>query len=303
MNHKTLAVISIVSLITLSACGGGGGGSSSKSQPSPMPLSINASSTTLNANELEPASTSISLTNANGTVTTSNDYSGNGSVATTINGNEIEVIFTAPDLENNKEESFSISVSDADETKSLTFTATITNTSGEELASNISVIKAALEQQHYFDEISHVFTTYNKMAVLTNVYSQAVARSNETEFNNAVDSAQTSITTNDITPESIQSAIDNYHANTLTETELAVTLNDAITLLNEQSQLLLSSINSIANQSDKLPQLPELNYQVNTSLSPFIGNTLYGDWVDNVWEYKDDFSIIESALTSTCLAQ
>jgi predicted transglutaminase-like cysteine proteinase len=303
MNKKIITTVSAVSLATLSACGGGGGDSSSKPQPAPTPLSITASSTALNANELESANTNISLTNASGTVTTSNNYSGGGSVSTTINGNEIEVNFTSPDVENNIEEGFTVSVSDADETKTLTFTANITNTSGDMRVTDISIIKTALEQQNYFAEISHIFTTYNKMAILTSVYSQAMANSYNAQFNDALTSAKTAVTAYEITPESIQTVVDNYNANTLTETELSVTLNDAMTLLNEQSLPLLSSINDIANQSDKLPQLPELNYQVNSSLSPFTGNTLYGDWFENTWQYKAEFSIIESMLTSTCLAQ
>ncbi|PCH94027.1 MAG: hypothetical protein COB83_12690 [Gammaproteobacteria bacterium] len=302
MNKKIITLISTASLTILSACGGGSD-SSSKPQPAPTPLSVTASNSSLSTNELETASTSISLTNASGTVTTSNNYSGSGSISTTINGNVIEVNFTAPDVENNIEETFTVSISDSDETKSLTFTANITNTSGDKLVSDISQVKIAFDQQDYFAELSNIFTTYNKIVTLTSVYSQSVANNHHTQFNDVLTSANASVTANEITPESIQTAIDSYNSNTLTETELSVIFNDATALLNEKSLPLLTSINDIAKQSDKLPELLELSFQVNSSLSAFIGNNNYGEWADNTWQYKTDFSIIESVLTSTCLAQ
>jgi len=302
MSKNIIPLIATASLTLLTACGGGGD-SGTKPQPTPKPLAITTSSSTLNTNELESASADISLSNANGTVTASNNYAGTGSVSTKVNGNKIEVLYTAPDTENNTEESFTISVSDADETKSLTFTANVINSSGDELVSDISQVKTAIAQQDYFTEISNIFTSYNKLAMLTSVYNQSMAKSFNVQFNDALTFAKTSITENEINPESIQIAIDSYNANTLTETELSVTFNNAIALFNEKNLPLLTSVNNIANLSDKLPELPELNYQVNGSLSAFIGNNNYGEWVDSIWQYKAEFSIIESVLTSTCLAQ
>ncbi|MFT4898807.1 MAG: hypothetical protein ACI9U0_000594 [Flavobacteriales bacterium] len=306
-NNKLISYLTPCVLI-LSACGGGGGESnttSNKNARIPIPaMTVSTGSKDLVVDELLTINTILTVKDADQDFTVSIDYSGNGHLEQVINDDDITVKYTAPEVDRDIEEHFSVTTSDKDDAVTTLFSVSINNASALLAIASIEKLIVLSESQGYYEELKRVASIAIKMNSFTNQSKQNQSNLAMMTFEATKQSVLNETQYIEVDPVYLQEQIDSFNNGTSDESHLLSVIEGAASRITLEVGPILAELSRIISLSESIPTIPSYAFSINgNKYSGLIGNTEYGSFVDDEWVFSDEYTILESILLSPCSAQ
>lgn len=294
-------------VLILSACGGGGGESntpSNKNAGIPVPaMTVSTGSKDLVVDELLTINTLLSVKDADQDFTVSIDYSGNGHLEQVINGDDITVKYTAPEVDRDLEESFSVTTSDKDDAVTTLYSVSINNASALVAIASISKLIVLSESQGYYEELKRIASIAIKMNSFTNQDKQDQSNLAMTSFEATRLSILNENQYIEVDPVYLQEQIDSFNNGTSDESHLLSVIEGAASRITLEVGPILAELSRIISLSESIATIPSYAFSINgNKYSGLIGNTEHGSFVDDEWVFSDEYAIFENILLSPCSA-
>jgi hypothetical protein len=292
-------------IFILSACGGGGGASSTTSNKSPVipipAMTVTTSSKDLVVDELLTINAILSVKNADQDYTVLIDYSGYGNLEQVINGDDLTVKYTAPEVNQEIQEQFSVTISDKDDSITALYSVSINNASALVAITSIEKLIALSESQGYYEELKRVARIAIKMNSFKNQSKQDQSNLAITSFEATRLSVLNENQYIEVDPVYLQEQIDSFNDGTSNESHLLGVIEGAASRITLEVGPILAELSRIISLSESIPTIPSYSFSINgDKYSGLIGNTEYGSFVDEEWVFSDEYTILESILLSSC---
>ncbi|UUO25267.1 hypothetical protein FGD67_20185 [Colwellia sp. M166] len=302
LNKKLL--LSTVSALVLSACGGGGEETKTVTAPPAkvtptLSLSVAQSSLTINENDQGVISLSTSY-NGQSTI----DYS--VSFSSEIVGVSAEVI----------DQSLQLNIDELENDHVITLTvmasSTADNLSSEQSIeinlTNSSVVEV-IDEVELWTDIESVFKFDDfELALLPTIYAKAAY------FNGKLTSTEYQTRVSDFTAikveasnqksaeenTSLSTGVTDYQVSSITETELVALLDKVKVLASSEYNKLVEKVNELALLSDEtVPALPLDSFGYVETYGVFsgvIGATSMGTFVEEKWQFSEQYQILNTLI-------
>lgn len=291
----------------LSACGGGDdidGGDSTPVAPAPT-LSLDNTFLESTISENQSFEYKVTANHQDGQITATHNYNGTGAVEMSVNGKTLSVKFSYPELHQDTEEKFNITVSDSKTSKDVSVTVHGKNISITRKFEYIDFYTGAVTSKSLFGQINRVHEFYNNGALITGKLSKTQSDQNLSSMKSIIDNAYGSISKADkYSKAEIDSIKADYAKKAIDESDIDV-LVEAINLLAKSTAgPLTQEVSTLSELSDKLPPVSAGDLTMTLSgPSFFTGNLLMGTYVDEKWVFNDEYTILGDILSTTCAAE
>jgi hypothetical protein len=291
----------------LSACGGGGGESNTTSNENagiPIPaMTVSTGSKDFVVDELLTINTILTVKDADQDFTVSIDYSGNGHLEQVINGDDITVKYTAPEVDRDIEEHFSVTTSDKDDAVTTLYSVSINNASARVAIASIEKLIVLSESQGYYEELKHVASIAIKMNSFTDQGKQNQSNLAMTTFEAIKQSVLNETQYIEVDPVYLQEQIDSFKEGTSDESHLLGVIEGAASRITLSVAPVLEELARIIQPTDSIPAISSYAFSIiGDKYSGLIGNTEYGSFVNGEWVFSNEYAIFESILLSPCSA-
>jgi len=302
---KKRLLLSTVSALVLSACGGGGSDETKTVTPPPaqvtptLSLSVDQSSLTINENE-------------QGVIALSTTYNGQSSIDYTVSFSSEITGVTTEIIDKNLQITINELENDHVTTITVMASSTADNLSAEqsiEINLTNTSVASVIEEVELWTDIDAVFKFDDfDPALLPTIYAKAAyfnGALTSTEYQNQV-SDFTVLKAESISQKSaeentsLSTGVVDYQKNSLTETELVALLDKAKILANNEYNKLVEKVNELALLSDDtMPALPLDTFGYVETYGVFsgvIGATSMGTFVEEKWQFSEKYQMLDTLI-------
>tara|TARA_B100002049_G_C16085590_1_gene379386 strand:+ start:17306 stop:18277 length:972 start_codon:yes stop_codon:yes gene_type:complete len=311
MNSKKILALAVTAAL-LAGCGGGG--ESEPEQPqienppgeggggsllTPEPLELGDYPVELEMGEDSSIQIEIPFSNPTGSVSFGFQHDFSASVQYTIRDTDVLLTIESEELQLNKTSGvMTFTLSDDDEELSGIFGLVVTNTSGDELASEVEFVSGQLDALLTFDEHQKIFSAHLDLARYSGALNDSMVSEVSLNYDNAVKLNAELCT--ECMPDVLEAPLNSYHSGGLDELELKANLSHLVQNIQTLSDNLMSPINVLLESSGR-DAIPHPQYAINDKygLTSFVGNTQYGSYDESGFAFSSSFSILEDILLVT----
>lgn len=311
MKLKTLYYA--IALTQVTACGGGSNANSSDGSVNPptdtnppvtKDMTVTSSVETINSGENEEVTFTLTAHDKTGTLSVDlSQYSGIGTVSSTISGSTISVTYSLPEMDNNASEDIPITVKDSDDEVAFSIPVSAINTSGEIILEKVKALRNAIEERSVYNDILLAAKSYSAMQYLNGEISKSTSiKQSESLASAKSESFMWGFDVYmDVNVGRIDERITNYENSEISEPELETLFYSIRDKLSNGAAYLIDAANGIAEQSGSTAPFP--SYIVSVSplgVSGFIANEKYGSWQGDSWVFKQEYQLLNQVVTSPC---